>query len=224
MQDLYQSKKQFTLNRVLLFTRQKMSELYIPCNKLNILPGQKVLDLGCGNHVSKMFHMNNVDITYVDKEPKPKDYNGNSFIQHDLDNGPLPFPHKYFDFVVCSAVLEHVNNPLMVVREINRVGKRGAISTPSIFTEMFWNWNQHLWIIVFRRGRLMFLRKKPHLLTNFKGYFHIFFKANDTFNNMRLQEENLRLMYVRVIWENKIEAILLPDVEDIFDIFISSAE
>lgn len=42
----------------------------------------------------------------------------------------LPFPDKFFDFVVCHHVLEHVNDPGAACREISRVAKRGLIEVP----------------------------------------------------------------------------------------------
>ena len=50
---------------------------------------------------------------------------------------PLSYPDKFFDFVVCSHLLEDVRDPLAVCREINRVGRAGYIETPSRVREIF---------------------------------------------------------------------------------------
>jgi len=39
----------------------------------------------------------------------------------------IPFPDKYFDCVVMSEVLEHLENPPLAIKEINRVLKRDGI-------------------------------------------------------------------------------------------------
>jgi SAM-dependent methyltransferase len=50
---------------------------------------------------------------------------------------PWPYPDGFFDFVVCSNLLEDVRDPLTVCREINRVGRVGYIETPSRLREIF---------------------------------------------------------------------------------------
>ncbi|HTZ38393.1 MAG TPA: methyltransferase domain-containing protein [Stellaceae bacterium] len=62
---------------------------------------------------------------------------------------PWPFPDRFFDFVVCSNLLEDVRDPLGVCAEINRVGRAGYIETPSRLREIFVKARRSAW-----RGRL----------------------------------------------------------------------
>jgi SAM-dependent methyltransferase len=55
----------------------------------------------------------------------------------DVCAAPWPYPDKFFDFVVCSNLLEDVRDPLAVCRELNRVGRAGYIETPSRLREIF---------------------------------------------------------------------------------------
>lgn len=55
----------------------------------------------------------------------------------DVCVAPWPYPDKFFDFVLCSNLLEDVRDPLAVCREINRVGRAGYIETPSRLREIF---------------------------------------------------------------------------------------
>ncbi len=55
----------------------------------------------------------------------------------DVCAAPLSYPDKFFDFVVCSHLLEDVRDPLAVCREINRIGRAGYIETPSRVREIF---------------------------------------------------------------------------------------
>ncbi len=47
----------------------------------------------------------------------------------------LPFPDGFFDFVNCSHTIEDLADPIPLLREINRVGRAGALVTPSRLSE-----------------------------------------------------------------------------------------
>lgn len=200
-----------------------MSEVYLAKDKLNILPGQNVLDVGCGDTISKMFRMESVNVTYVDKN-KPKDYNGNHFFQLDLEIQKLPFDDNMFDFVICAHILEHLRNPFRVVAEINRVGRAGYVGSPSIFTEVFWNWSEHKWLIIPVDDMLYFIWKKQNLATSFGDFFHNACAKNYNFNRMRMEERNLQLMYTRFIWKDELRIKELKKIENIFDLFKARKE
>ena len=60
-----------------------------------------------------------------------------TWVVADVCAPPWPYPDKFFDFVLCSHLLEDVRDPIAVCREINRVGKAGYIETPSRLREIF---------------------------------------------------------------------------------------
>jgi SAM-dependent methyltransferase len=55
----------------------------------------------------------------------------------DVCVAPWPYPDKFFDFVVCSHLLEDVRDPLSVCRELCRIGRAGYVETPSRLREIF---------------------------------------------------------------------------------------
>lgn len=57
------------------------------------------------------------------------------FHELDLNSDPLPYADKSVDFVFCRHVLEDLDNPEHLLREINRVAKAGYIETPSPIAE-----------------------------------------------------------------------------------------
>ena len=81
--------------------------------------GGALLDLGCGNHVFRQV------AAYTNLEYVGVDYDGQtpSIL---ADAHSLPFRAQSFDFVMSFAVLEHVQYPFVVVRELSRVMKPGA--------------------------------------------------------------------------------------------------
>jgi ubiquinone/menaquinone biosynthesis C-methylase UbiE len=66
------------------------------------------------------------------------------------DIARLPFADKSFDYVYCSHVLEHADDPLAVCRELVRIGKRGYIETPTLAKDALFAWHDspHKWHVV----------------------------------------------------------------------------
>lgn len=52
--------------------------------------------------------------------------NGMEFISHNLET-PLPFDDDSFDVVICTDVMEHLENKHQLAREIARVSRKGVI-------------------------------------------------------------------------------------------------
>lgn len=81
------------------------------------------------------------------------------FANLDVQSMPL-VANKSFDFVYCSHVLEHVNNPEKACQELMRVGKRGYIETPSRLNEILFGHKTHRWIIEIINNTLFFQKLK----------------------------------------------------------------
>jgi SAM-dependent methyltransferase len=111
-------------------------------NYFPMRPGQRVLDLGCGEgrHVIAACALNGVDAVGVDLSLKDlatarqrmQDFRGEA----DEDSGlflllagdalRLPFADASFDAVICSEVLEHIPDYRSALTEIARVLKPGG--------------------------------------------------------------------------------------------------
>lgn len=89
----------------------------------------------------------------------------------DLNEVPLPYADKQFDFIYARHVLEDMYNPMLLCREMSRVGKAGFIETPSPLAEFcrgvdggspVWRgYNHHRYFVWPRSGKLFFLGKFP---------------------------------------------------------------
>lgn len=74
------------------------------------------LNLGCGEDIKEGFI--NVD----------KDINIFGDIYNlDINVLPLPFPDNFFDFVLMRSILEYSNDPFLLLNEIFRICKGGAV-------------------------------------------------------------------------------------------------
>jgi len=167
--------------------------------QFDIKPGDKVLDIGCG---AFPFPHATVLIDQFPGDTKhrydPLCTEGKRFIQADVSQ--LPFPGKSFDFVYCSHVLEHVDDPIKACGEIIRVGKRGYIETPTFGKDALFAWanNMHKWHIVAIGQNLCFFEYLQRQLEGirstawkdfiFSKWYHplqeAFYENQDLFNVM----------------------------------------
>jgi ubiquinone/menaquinone biosynthesis C-methylase UbiE len=117
-------------------------------NILDIFPqesnGIKVLDLGSGDgSVLKLLSENNAFSSFsiysleisesgIDKI-KNKNINNLKEILK-FDGYKIPYDDLYFDIILCSHVIEHVENPRILLREIKRVAKSHIFEIPIDFS------------------------------------------------------------------------------------------
>jgi len=84
--------------------------------------GQKILDVGCDTAILKRF-IKDKDIEYTGV-----DITGEPDIRLDLEKiEQLPFDESYFDCVICTDVLEHIENFHLIFSELIRVSKRYVV-------------------------------------------------------------------------------------------------
>jgi len=90
---------------------------------------EPILDVGCGDSV---YFDDDVDYTGLDIDDESSDIEHGrpqSFIKGDAHD--LPFDSSEFNTVVLAEVLEHVDNPVKVLMEANRVaGNKVLITVP----------------------------------------------------------------------------------------------
>lgn len=131
----------------------------------SIIPeGSKVLDVGPG-HAPFKRATHSVDFVDVPGAVNLK--------KCDLANEPLPYGDKEFDFVYCRHLLEDSWNPFGICREMQRVGKRGYLETPSPIAELgrgvdggsppFRGFHHHRWIVWLFGSELRFISKYAFL-------------------------------------------------------------
>lgn len=120
---------------------------------LKLRPGQCVLDLGCGEgrHAIHLMLTDAVDVFGVDlslrdittasERAQPFLEAGDHAGRLQLGVGDaqqLPFTDNFFDVVICSEVLEHIDDYQSVLREIDRVLKPSGVfaaTVPAYFPE-----------------------------------------------------------------------------------------
>lgn len=63
----------------------------------------------------------------------------------DAEAADMPFADGVFDYAICSHVLEHVTDPVGVVRELTRVARAGYIEVPEASAAKIIDFPSHLW-------------------------------------------------------------------------------
>jgi SAM-dependent methyltransferase len=106
-------------------TAQTQAAFFLP----HLRPGIALLDLGCGPGTITVGLAEAVapgPVTGVDRDPGlPDGATGIDLVTADVHE--LPFPDASFDAIFASALLQHVPDPLAVLREARRVARPGAV-------------------------------------------------------------------------------------------------
>jgi ubiquinone/menaquinone biosynthesis C-methylase UbiE len=125
-------------------------------------PDAKLLDVGCGTGwLAEHFS----DYTGIDGSAEAvaaAQTKGRSIVHGDVDQ-PLPFEDASFDGVVLKDLLEHVADPVAVVREAHRVLKPGGSAFASSPDAQRWVWDDYT-------HRRPFTRKAFRLLFADQGF------------------------------------------------------
>ncbi|NLF88330.1 class I SAM-dependent methyltransferase [Candidatus Bathyarchaeota archaeon] len=66
----------------------------------------------------------------------------------------LPFKNQVFDFVTSYYLIEHLDDPWTLVRELKRVSKHGYIQSPSWLNELLYGEKVHNWTVHKNRDHL----------------------------------------------------------------------
>lgn len=180
-------------------------------SKLHIKRRDHVLEIGGGHN--PMYRSNVIVEKYIDSN----EHRGGNirifphqlFINADGEN--LPFKDKEFDYVVCNQVLEHTEDPIAFITELQRVAQAGYIEVPSLIGESLFPKKSHKWVCLEINNHLVLYEKQK--LPNFYPDF-----GRTFLNNLPYESLALRIFYhcynqanvIRYEWKNSISLIVNP--------------
>ena len=123
-------------------------------SRLNLKPGQRILDIGCGSgrHTGEAYRLKGITAVGADrniedlKQARERlqfhdqvgEHGGGCWCLAGADIRALPFPSHFFHTVICSEVMEHIPEHHRAADELVRVLKPGGhlvVSVPRYFPE-----------------------------------------------------------------------------------------
>ncbi|MCX7946049.1 MAG: methionine biosynthesis protein MetW [Hydrogenophilus sp.] len=124
-----------------------------------VLPGERVLDLGCGDGALLAYLTQEKGVVGYGIE---NDLNkviaclerGVNVIQSDLDRGLAGFEDGFFDRVIMSQALQAMHNTQGILQEMLRVGREAVVSFPNF---AFWKHRKSV-----LEGRMPVSESLPH--------------------------------------------------------------
>ena len=118
-------------------------------SRIPLDPGSRILDIGCGNgrHVCEAYRLRDASVAGADLDFKNVlearerlrfhdqlgEHGGGTWHLNVADIGHLPYNSRVFDLVICSEVMEHIQDEHAAISELKRVLKPGqflALSVP----------------------------------------------------------------------------------------------
>ena len=121
--------------------RDNWDDLLLRSRMLELLNRKmEILDLGAGSGIVEQMNFRGLvsRVSGVDRDPRVKI---NPYLDEGVvsDLAAIPYPNNSFDLVFCDNVFEHLQNPILVLKEVNRILKPGGIfifKTPNKFHYM----------------------------------------------------------------------------------------
>jgi len=101
-----------------------------------IADGDKVLDVGCGDGMlaNELKKSRDITVTGLETVKQPE-----RFIPVTLFDGKtIPYPDNYFDKVLLIDVLHHSRDPLRLLKECGRVGRRVIVKDHTYWNPLGW--------------------------------------------------------------------------------------
>lgn len=156
-------------------------KMFFPKKIISIKPNDYVLEIGPGGNpfprsdvlLEKKFKTEKISTAQRGYAPNLKTEKRIVYFDGDV----FPFRDKEFDYVICSHVLEHVEDVEAFLKEIFRIAKRGYLEYPLIYYDYIYNIPEHLNFLKFERGKLWYLKKSETNMPEFSCVNKLFYKS-----------------------------------------------
>lgn len=193
--------------------------MFFPERIVSIKPGDRVLEVGPGG---TPFHRSDVLLEKSFNEDDALIQRGYaSALVTDkaviyFDGGRFPFDDLEFDYVICSHVLEHVDDVVFFTSELSRVARLGYLEFPTIYYDYIYNIPKHVQLLLYNElEKTIFYMPKNESGLDFATDIQDFFFRTTFKGYTSLIQQLKPFMFQGIEWDTSIctkRAICLGDV------------
>jgi len=90
------------------------------------------------------------------------------------DGENFPFVDAEFDYVICSHVLEHIEDIPAFISELQRIAPKGYIEFPTIYYDFIYNIPEHVTFLFFKNNLIWYMAKVEIGLNRFLPVYTFF--------------------------------------------------
>ena len=192
--------------------------MFFPERIRNIDTNDKVLEVGPG---ATPFHRS--DVFLEKKYESEKEYIAQTGHVGKLstskqvvffNGGSFPFEDNEFDYVICSHVLEHVENADSFLSEIQRVARKGYLEYPTIYYDYLYNFPEHTLFLMNQEGIINWMPKEKSPLQAFSPVQAFFYETSRK-KYKSLINELKNYLFQGFEWENIINSKQVENLNEV---------
>lgn len=196
--------------------------MFFPERIVNIRPADRVLEIGPGG---TPYPRSDVLLEKVFDDPgEAEGQRGYAPPLRDTskvvyyEGGAFPFKDKEFDYIICSHVLEHVEDVDFFLSEITRVASKGYLEFPTIYYDYLYNFPEHKTFVFHKNEIIYWMPKGETGLEKFNNVQKLFYESLKSGHTALV--DNLKDYFFQGFeWINKLQSIKINSLEQLtFDI------
>jgi SAM-dependent methyltransferase len=196
----------------------------------NIIPSDVVLEIGPGAtpHPRSNVLLEKIYSSEEDFNAQTG-YNGKLVTNKQIiyyDGSTFPFNDKEFDYVICSHVLEHVDDVNFFLKEIFRVGKKGYLEYPTVYYDYIYNFPVHKTFLLKKDDVIYWMSKEQTPLSYFAPVQDFLYYSLEK-RYYSLVNDLVEYFFQGFEWEGYIKSVKVFDLKDVCfekDFFVSLSE
>lgn len=152
--------------------------MFFPERIKNIADSESVLEIGPGAHPHPRSNVL-LELDYKNAKEREAQFGHDARLSTDkkivfYDGKKFPFADKAFDYVICSHVLEHIEDVPFFLSEIFRVSNKGYFEYPLVYYDYLYNFDVHVNFLKFEDGTLTWMKKANSPLQTFQPVQDLF--------------------------------------------------